>query len=131
MCNCENSRKLRKLKKKIRKLQNTVEEGFEAIHDLIISQGETIMVDLTRITNEVAENASVIQSAITLLNGLSEQIRELSTDPVALGELADQLDAQSEALAAAVAANTPAEEPEEPTEPTPEEPAPEEPAPEE
>ncbi len=63
--------------------------------------------ELDRLTTEVAENTTVIQSAITLINGLAQQIRDLSTDPAALNALADTLDAQSNALAEAVTANTP------------------------
>ena len=64
---------------------------------------------LDRLTTEVAENSDVIGSAVTLLGNLSQQIRDLKDDPAALDALADDLDAQSNALAAAVAANTPQE----------------------
>ncbi len=63
---------------------------------------------LDRLTTEVTENADVIASAVTLINGLSQQIRDLQNDPAALAALADKLDAQSNDLAAAVTANTPA-----------------------
>lgn len=66
------------------------------------------MANLDQIRAEVEENGSVTQSAITLIGGLAQQIRDLSTDPAALQALADQLDSQNSALAAAVAANTPA-----------------------
>lgn len=57
---------------------------------------------------EVTRNDAVDASAITLLNGLSAQIEQLKNDPVALQALADELKGSSDALAAAVAANTPA-----------------------
>jgi len=66
------------------------------------------MPDLTRLTAEVAESGTVVDSAVTLLGQLSQLIRDNATDPVALNALADQLDAQQTALAAAVVANTPA-----------------------
>lgn len=69
---------------------------------------EEAMADLTRITTEVEENGSVIDSAVVLLGSLSQQIRDLSTDPAALEALADSLDANSTRLAEAVVANTPA-----------------------
>lgn len=72
---------------------------------------------LDRLTAEVAETSTVVNSAITLIRGLSTQIRELKDDPAALERLASDLDAQQTALAAAVAENTPAEIPP-PTEPT-------------
>ena len=65
--------------------------------------------DFSRLEQEVTENSTVIGSAITLLNGLAAQLREFANDPAKINSLADQLDAQSNALAEAVAANTPAE----------------------
>jgi TolA-binding protein len=69
---------------------------------------------VARLTASVSALTTVDQSAITLINGLSQQIRDLSADPAALNALADQLDAQASDLSAAVTANTPAT-PEEPT----------------
>lgn len=66
---------------------------------------------LDRLAAEVAENGSVVGSAIELINGLAADIRELKDDPAALAALADSLDAKTNELAAAVATNTPAEEP--------------------
>lgn len=61
---------------------------------------------LARIQTEIAENTSVTEGAVALMESLSAQIRELKDDPAALDALADQLDANSNKLAAAVAANT-------------------------
>lgn len=83
--------------------------------------------DLTKLTEEVTEIKTVSQSAITLIQGISQRLEEAKTDPVKIQALADELDATSAALAAAVAANTPASEEPAPTptpEPTPEEPTP-------
>jgi hypothetical protein len=66
--------------------------------------------DLTVLTAEVARATAVSTSAVVLINGLAAQIAEMKNDPVALQALADQLDAASDSLAAAVAANTVAEE---------------------
>jgi len=63
--------------------------------------------ELSRLQTEVAEMAGVVDSAIVLINGLAQQIRDLAQDPVALAAMADDLDAKAGALAAAVAANTP------------------------
>jgi hypothetical protein len=68
---------------------------------------EQVMTDLTALTVEVARNTEVDQSAIALLNGLAAQIESLKTDPVALQNLADTMRGSSDALAAAVTANTP------------------------
>lgn len=57
---------------------------------------------------DVAEVKSVADSAVALITGLAAQILELKDDPAALEALSVELDATSAALAAAVAANTPA-----------------------
>lgn len=62
---------------------------------------------LDRLKEEVAENSTLIGSVTTLLNSLSQQIRDNAEDPEALNALADELDAQNASLAAAVEANTP------------------------
>ncbi len=65
--------------------------------------------ELDDLTAEVEETNSVMDSAVTLIGGLADQIRALSNDPVALKKLAADLDGQSKRLADAVAANTPAD----------------------
>lgn len=85
---------------------------------LIINSKINTMSDaLTTLVEEVAENTSVTQSAITLLQGLKAKLDAAGTDPVKLKELSDSLDASNKALADAVTKNTPAETPptEEPT----------------
>jgi len=66
------------------------------------------MTDLTTLTQEVQENQDAIASAVTLLNGLKAALDAAGTDPAALQALSDSLSANTDALAAAVAANTPA-----------------------
>lgn len=61
---------------------------------------------LERLKADVAEAKTIEQSAITLLNGLSQQIRDNVGDEDALNALADDLDAQNASLADAVAQNT-------------------------
>lgn len=64
--------------------------------------------ELQKLTDKVAANNVVVESALTLIQGLADQIAALKNDPVALQALADSLDAEDTKLAAAVAANTPA-----------------------
>lgn len=92
-------------------------EALEILRSLEkkVKDMSTGMEDLQR---EVEEATTVAQSAVTLINGLAQQIRDLKDDPVKLEELATKLDASSQALAAVVAANTVAEEEEEPEEPS-------------
>lgn len=73
-----------------------------------------VMANLNRLTTEVAELTTVAESAVALINGLSQQIKDAAGDQAKLDELTDKLDAQANSLAAAVAANTPAEEGEDP-----------------
>lgn len=67
---------------------------------------------LQALQDEVAQAISVEQSAVTLINGLAAQIAALiaagNNDP-ALQQLHDQLKAGTDALAAAVTTNTPAQ----------------------
>lgn len=64
--------------------------------------------DLSALQSEVERNGAVDQSAIVLLNGLAAKIEELKGDPAALQAFVDSLRGSSDALAAAVTANTPA-----------------------
>ena len=65
------------------------------------------MADLTKLQDEVAAETDVTQSAIKLLENLSAEIKAAGTDQAALDSLVQQLDAQKQALADAVVANTP------------------------
>ena len=75
---------------------------------LILKNQKSMTTDLTSLTAAVEKNGSVIESAVTLLNGLKAQLDAAGTDPVALKALSDQLGTETDSLASAVAANTPA-----------------------
>lgn len=81
---------------------------------------------LDNLSREVAENNSVIDSAISLLGNLAQLIREAAFDPAQVNALAASLDEKAAALAQAIAAATPfaPATPAPPPEPTPN-PAPE------
>jgi hypothetical protein len=68
--------------------------------------------ELERLRLEVEQQESAIDSAITLINGLSAALRDalVSGDTAAIAELADRLDASGTKLATAVAANTAADD---------------------
>lgn len=66
------------------------------------------MADFSAVQTEITENGDAIASAVALLGNLSQQIRDAGNDPAAIQALADQLDANTQALAQAVVANTPA-----------------------
>jgi chromosome segregation ATPase len=59
---------------------------------------------------EIERNSSVDDSAIQLLSNLADKIEELKNSPAELTTLVESLRSQSDALAAAVVANTPAAE---------------------
>jgi len=84
---------LRKLRKISRKL------------DFILEWENDMTVQLENLTLEVAETKTVVDSAIVLITGLAARLQEIADDPVAIQALADELDAKSNELAAAVAAN--------------------------
>jgi len=63
------------------------------------------------LTAQVAQNTSVISSALTLIQGFAAQLAAAGTDPAALAALQASLQQSDDALAAAVAANTPAAPP--------------------
>jgi chromosome segregation ATPase len=72
----------------------------------ILERLNNMSAELDTLTAEVAETGTVVDSAIALIEGLAQQIRDLANDPAALAQLAADLDAKTNALAAAVSANT-------------------------
>jgi ABC-type transporter Mla subunit MlaD len=74
----------------------------------LIERGMQMSAQLEALQAEVARNASVIDSAMLLIDSLADQIAAVKNDPAALQELADNLKASSDKLAGAVAENTPA-----------------------
>jgi len=82
-------------------------------------EGFTLMaMNMDRMTQEVSENTDAVDAATALLETLADEIRANAGDATAMNDLADKLDANSNRLAAAVAANTPAQPEPEPA-PTP------------
>lgn len=62
--------------------------------------------ELDRLTTEVEETKTAVDSVLALVTGLADQIRALKDDPAKLAALADELDAKQQAIAAAVTENT-------------------------
>lgn len=67
---------------------------------------QAAMANLDELTAAVTRNNDVGDSAITLLNGLAEQLRAAGTDPAALAALSTALTTQADEMAAAITANT-------------------------
>ena len=76
--------------------------------EIITYKEDRIMRTLLDLQAEVAECTEVINGAITLITGLAEQIRDANAqnNPAKIEEICTQLDSASNALAAAIAANT-------------------------
>ena len=69
------------------------------------------MATLADLQAKVTAEDTVIDSAITLIQGLAAQIAALQPSQAAIDALAADVQAKSDALAAAVAANAPAPPP--------------------
>lgn len=68
--------------------------------------GELMSAEVDKLRAEVEENKTVVASAIALITGLADRVRAVAGDAAATNALADELSANSDALGAAVAANT-------------------------
>lgn len=75
----------------------------------ILQQGETMAGEVAKLEQDVADQTTVIQSAITLLQNIKALLDAAGTDPAKLAALSTAIEANSSALAAAVVANTPGE----------------------
>lgn len=84
-------------------------DALTRIATAITSLEHTMQEELDRLKQEVSEAKTVMASGVTFIQGLAEQIRNLPATKAALTQMADDLDAQANALAAAIADNTPAE----------------------
>ncbi len=74
----------------------------------ILERLKEIKKMLDQLTKDVANETSVMNSAVTLLNNLSAAIKTAGTDPIALKALTDTMEANATALSGAIVANTPA-----------------------
>lgn len=79
---------------------------MEQALNLIIGKIEQMALDFVRLETEVAEIGTVVDSAVTLLNSVAQDIRDNIANQAKLGALADNLDAKAAALGAAIEANT-------------------------
>lgn len=77
--------------------------------NLILKLEEWQMAAIDDLETEVSENTDVTSSAVVLLEGLSQQLKDAiaSGDPARVQAVVTQLDANSKRLADAVTANTP------------------------
>jgi hypothetical protein len=90
-------------------------EALDTVFIGLTQEIQKMSAELDALTAQVAQNCQVTQSAITLIQGLAQQIMNNVNDPTALAALASDLQAQDSALADAVAQNTLAPPPVPPT----------------
>lgn len=83
-----------------------VEAKLDAILHRMRETETMTMAILDELVAQVAENTSVEQSAILLIEGIAAQLAAAGTDGTKLAELKARLATSATALAAAVAANT-------------------------
>lgn len=82
--------------------------GVEVLQQvrLLFSQTEArLMASLQALEAQVAATKGVMESAVTLIQGLRQQIIDAGTDQAKLDAIVADLDAADDALANAVAAN--------------------------
>jgi ABC-type transporter Mla subunit MlaD len=63
--------------------------------------------DINRLKRIVEENTSTTNSAITMIQGLSQMVRENADNPEEIRAIADQLDKDVRSLSASIQANVP------------------------
>jgi hypothetical protein len=63
---------------------------------------------ITALQNEVTDTVGVEESAVALINSMATQIAAVANDPQAILDTVAKFKASADALAAAVAANSPA-----------------------
>lgn len=66
------------------------------------------MADLSKLEASVQKDTDAVNSAVTLLQGLSQAIKDAGVDQTKLDALTTSLDASTQSLSDAVVANTPA-----------------------
>lgn len=74
--------------------------------DLLTERIKEMSAALDALKVQVERNTQVDQSAITLIEGIAQQLQELKDDPAAIEALSNELQASTDALSAAVSANT-------------------------
>ena len=75
--------------------------------DLVLGRQETMMSAIDDLAAAVAKEDTVIDSAITLIQGIPALIAAAGVDPAKLTALQSDITAKTKALADAVVANTP------------------------
>lgn len=75
---------------------------------LSVAQEAQLMTDLSTLVSEVQANSDAVDSAVVLLTTLADDLEAAGTDQAAIDAVVTQLRTNSQELAEAVVANTPA-----------------------
>lgn len=94
----------------IQSFERKMDTVTNALFHLLL-QGYNIMAILDELTANVEKMKSASQSAITLLKNIKSKLDSCGTDPVKLAELSSTIGTEAQAMADAVVANTPVENP--------------------
>lgn len=81
---------------------------LQAAIKLLAKEERMAQADIDALKAAVERNTSVTDSAVVLIQGLAQQIKDAADDPAQLQALAAQIDKEAGELAAAVTAGTPA-----------------------
>jgi septation ring formation regulator EzrA len=73
----------------------------------VLKKEKEMSKELDALTNQVKQNTNLEQSAVTLIQGLADQIAAAKDDPVKIDALTQELKTKADALAQAITANTP------------------------
>ena len=92
----------------INRLEQKITQLSARISELTVGV-EVMALDTSALEAEISENTDVVASASSLMTTLAEEIRATAGDPAKVAELANRLDQNNQALATAVATNTPAQ----------------------
>lgn len=80
----------------------------DVLSRIIRAEGKIMSKQIDDLTAAVKKDTEVESSAVTAIQGLAQQIKDAGGDPAKIAALADQINANADALAAAIVANTPA-----------------------
>lgn len=73
-----------------------------------MERDEMSQQDIDQLKAKVTANTAVTQSTVTLIQGLIQQLKDAADDPAELQAVIAEIEANTQALAAAVPVNTPA-----------------------